>query len=51
MTLGCAPQDGRTPLFIAAQYGQLAMIRLLLEAGANPVAKDEVMEGMGGEGW
>ena len=37
-----APQDGATPLFIAAEKGRLAVARILLDAGANTEAKDKV---------
>lgn len=35
-----ADYDGRTPLHIACSDGQEAMVELLLENGANPLAKD-----------
>ena len=48
MTLGGVPQNGFTPLYLAARCGLLAVAQMLLEAGANPVAKDKVRGG--GEG-
>ena len=39
---GCAPQDGATPLWIAAQEGQEEVAQVLLKAGANREAKNKV---------
>jgi hypothetical protein len=47
---GGAPQDGHTPLFFAALRGHVEVAQVLLEAGANKEAKDEVMMSRGGEG-
>lgn len=34
-------EDGSTPLLVAAEYGQMAVVRALLESGnANPMARD-----------
>jgi len=33
-------KDGRTPLLLAAEQGQLEVCKLLLKAGANPLATD-----------
>ncbi len=35
-------QDGRTPLHMAAQNGQLEVVRLLLGEGANKEAAEKV---------
>ena len=51
LTRGCAPQDGETPLYIAAEKGHLEVARVLLEAGADITANDNVSERrVGGEG-
>jgi len=42
LTWGCAPQDGYTPLHIAAAFGYLEVARLLLEAGADITATTTV---------
>ena len=39
-----APQDGATPLWIAAQEGQEEVAQVLLKAGANTEAKDKVRD-------
>ena len=49
LTLGGAPQDGRTPLFEAAHQGHLAVAQMLLGLGANKETADEVRGGWGGE--
>jgi hypothetical protein len=46
---GRAPQNGWTPLFIAAHQGHLAMVDLLVAKGADTDALDRVRVG-GGEG-
>jgi ankyrin repeat protein len=38
----CATQRGDTALMWAAEYGQTACVRALVEAGANKNAKDKV---------
>jgi len=51
LTLGCASQYGRMPLFVATKLGFLDIGRVLLEAGADITAKDNVSERrVGGEG-
>ena len=42
LTQGGAPQEGTTPLGIAALRGHDALARVLLEVGADVHAKDEV---------
>ena len=37
-----APQDGATPLHLATNHGQEAVMEMLLEAGAATDAKDKV---------
>ena len=39
---GFAPQDGDTPLLIAAHQGDEAVVQVLLQAGANTEATDKV---------
>ena len=39
---GCAPQDGHTPLWIAAFRGNEAVEQVLLQAGADTEATDKV---------
>ena len=46
LTRGRAPQNGRTPLFAAAQEGHLEVVEALEKAGADKDAPDdEVREG------
>ena len=50
---GGTPQHGWTPLFLAAQQGNEVVTQMLVVAGANTEAKDEVRaerEGAGGGG-
>ena len=42
------PQDGVTPLHIAAQIGKEGMVRLLLQEGADTNAADKVIWGYEG---
>ena len=42
LTQGGAPQEGATPLIIAASRGQDALARALLEVGADVNAESEV---------
>ena len=39
---GCAPQNGSTPLLIAAHQGSAAVVQVLLQAGAKNEAKNKV---------
>ena len=51
MTRGCAPQDGHTPLHAAAFMGRDAVVRVLVEEGADVTAKNKVRERrVGGDG-
>ena len=45
LTRGCAPQNGATALYIAAQNGYLAVVGVLVEAKADMTAKNNVSEG------
>jgi len=49
LTWGREPQGGRTPLWVAAQQGEEAATQVLLLAGANKEAKDEVRAKRGGD--
>jgi hypothetical protein len=48
LTRGGAPQDGDTPLHLAAMYGYPEVVRALVEAGADITAKNKVSERRGG---
>jgi len=39
-TIDMQDQYGRTALFVAAEYGHLEVVKLLAEAGANPMLAD-----------
>ena len=44
LTRGCAPQSGDAPLHLAAVKGHAAVVRVLVEAGADVTAKNKVSE-------
>ena len=50
LTRGCAPQDGFTPLHAAAMGGYVELARLLLEAGADITATNDVSGRSMGDG-
>jgi len=47
---GGSPQNGATPLYVAAHNGHLEVAQLLVQAGADKDAPNSVREGRGGEG-
>ena len=48
LTRGRAPQDGFTPLYVAAHLGHLEQVQALEKAGADKDAPANVREGRGG---
>ena len=49
LTRRCAPQDGRTALWIAAFNGHDEVVQLLIKADADKNFKNKVKEGRGGD--
>jgi len=49
LTRGSVPQNGETPLHIAAGRGHLPVVRVLVDAGADKNAPRKVIEGRGGD--
>ena len=49
LTRGRAPQNGGTPLFIAARSGCVAVVELLVAKGADMDAPTNVRKGRGGD--
>ena len=42
LTRGCAPQNGATPLYVAAQKGHVQVVEALVQAGADKDAPTKV---------
>ena len=49
LTRGRAPQNGHTPLHMAAYNGHTEVVKLLVQADADKNAPDKVKEGRGGD--
>ena len=49
LTRGRAPQEGRTPLYIAVEKSHLAVVKVLVAKGADTNAAEKVRERRGGD--
>ena len=49
LTPRCSPQDGDTPLFVAAEKGHVEVVQFLVQADADKNFKTKVMEGREGD--
>ena len=47
LTRQCAPQNGDTPIYVAAENGHQEVVKLLVKANANKDASTKVKEGRG----